>query len=107
MNIIRKFQASTKKYLAEADQRADKRLANARTKTEREKIKASIQRERLETKREIVEAKTALLHAEAKRKKAAKEVSDIGGGSIYSQVQDFLYPKKARRSTRQRTTKRK
>lgn len=102
MGVIGKFKAGVKKYLAEADQRADRRLAQARTKTDREKIKAQIIRERLTAKREITQAKTALLQAEAKRKKAAKEVRDLGGGRSFSGLSNFLWPKKAKRRTTRR-----
>jgi len=78
MSVIGKFKTGVKKYMAEADQRADKRLA---------------------------QAKTALLQAEAKRKKAAKEVRDLGGGSSFSGLSNFLWPKKAKRRTTRRKTR--
>lgn len=105
MSVIGKFTKAVKKYRAEADERAEKRLAKARTSAGREKARAKIQQERLKTKREIAQAKTALLKAEAKRRKAVKEVKDIGGGSVYSQIQDFLYPPKTRRKTKRRKTR--
>ena len=102
MSIIGKFQSGVKKYLAEADQRADKRLAKAKTQAGRESERARIQKERLHAKREIAQAKTALLQAEAKRKKAAKEVRDLGGGVAFSGLSNFLWPKKAKRRTTRR-----
>ena len=105
MSVIGKFKAGVKKYIAEADQRADKRLAQAKTQVARERVRAGIQKERLATKREIAQAQTALLQAEAKRKKAAKEVRDLGGGSSFSGLSNFLWPKKAKRRTTRRKTR--
>ena len=109
MSVIGKFKAGVKKYMAEADQRADRRLAKAKTQVARERVRAGIQKERLATKREIAQAKTALLQAEAKRKKAAKEVRDLGGGDAFSGLSNFLWPKKTKRRTtrRRKTTTRK
>jgi len=107
MGVIGRFTKGVKKYMAEADQRADKRLAQAKTKSAREKELSKIKRERLVTKREVTQAKTALLQAEAKRKKAAKEVRDIGGGDVFSSLRDYFGPKKTRkRTTRRKTTRR-
>jgi len=105
MSVIGKFKAGVKKYMAEADQRADRRLAQAKTKSAREKERAKIEKERLTTKRDISQAKTALLQAEAKRKKAAKEVRDLGGGDAFSGLSNFLWPKKAKRRTTRRKTR--
>lgn len=105
MSVIGKFKAGVKKYMAEADQRADKRLAQAKTQVARERVLAGIQKEKLATKREITQAKTALLQAEAKRKKAAKEVRDLGGGDAFSGLSNFLWPKKAKRRTTRRKTR--
>ena len=105
MSVIGKFKAGVKKYMAEADQRADRRLAQAKTEVARERVRAGIQKERLATKREIAQVKTALLQAEAKRKKAAKEVRDIGGGDAFSGLSNFLWPKKAKRRTTRRKTR--
>ena len=105
MSVIGKFKAGVKKYMAEADQRADRRLAKAKTQVARERERSKIQRERLATKRDITQAKTALLQAEAKRKKAAKEVRDIGGGDAFSGLSNFLWPKKAKRRTTRRKTR--
>jgi len=102
MSIIRRFNAGVKKYLAEADERAEKRLAKARTKASRESEKAKIQKERLRAKREIAEAKTALLKSEAKRKKAAKEVRDLGDGGIFSGIEKMLRPSKPKKKVRRR-----
>ena len=105
MSVIGKFKAGVKKYMAEADQRAESRLAKAKTKSARDKELSKIKRERLVTKREVTQAKTALLQAEAKRKKAAKEVRDIGGGDAFSGLSNFLWPKKAKRRTTRRKTR--
>ena len=107
MGVIGKFKAGDKKYIAEADERDEKRLAKAKTKAGRESERAKIKKERLRTKREIAEAKTALLKAEAKRKKAAKEVRDIGG-DVFSGLSSFFKPTKTRRrrKTRKATTRR-
>lgn len=104
MSVIARFKKGVKKYLAEADERAEKRLAKAKTEAGRESERARIQKERLRAKREIAEARTALLQAEAKRKKAAKEVKDIGDG-VFSGLRSFLAPRKARRRTTRRKTK--
>lgn len=104
MGIIGKFQKGVKKYLEEADERAEKRLAKAKTKAGRESERARIQKERLRAKREIAEARTALLKAEAKRKKAAKEVKDIGG-DVFSGLASFFKPTKTRRRTTRRKVK--
>jgi len=104
MGIIGKFKKSVKKYMAEADERAEKRLAKAKTKAGRESERARIQKERLRAKREIAEARTALLKAEAKRKKAAKEVRDIGDG-VFSGLRGLLKPPKTRRRATRRKTK--
>lgn len=101
MGIIREFNKRVKEYMAGAEERNEKRLAKARTKATREKEKAKIERERLRTKREVAEARTALLKAEAKRKKAAKEVRDIGD-DVFSGLRSFLAPKKARKRTTRR-----
>ena len=58
-------------------------------------------RKRLTTKREVSQAKTALLQAEAKRKKAAKEVRDIGG-DVFSGLRNFLQPAKPKRRVKRR-----
>ncbi len=105
MSVIGKFKAGVKKYMAEADQRADRRLAKAKTQAGRESERARIQKERLHAKREIAQAKTALLQAEAKRKKAAKEVRDLGGGRSFSGLSNFLWPKKAKKRTTRRKTR--
>lgn len=101
MSIIGKFRASVKKYMAEADQRAERRLAKAKTEAGREKVQAKITQERLATKREIAQAKTALLQAEAKQKKAAKEVRDIGG-DVFSSLRRYFEPPKPRRHRKAR-----
>lgn len=80
MSTLRRFKQKVDKYMAEADERADRRVARARTATERDKLKAQIARERMGTKREVAEARTALLKAETARKKAAKELRDVGNG---------------------------
>ena len=105
MSIIESFKRGVKTYKSMSEQRAVNRLESAKTKSAREKELAKIKRENLKTKREISQAKTALLRAEAQRKKAAKQVKDIGGGSVYSQIQDFLYPKPKRRTTRRKVRK--
>lgn len=102
MGIIARFQKGVKKYMVEADKRADARLAKTKTKVAREREQAKIEKERLATKREVAQARTALLQAEAKRKKAAKEVRDIGG-DVFSGLRSFLQPPK----TRRRATRRK
>jgi len=107
MSIIGKFTKGVKKYMAEADERAERRLAKAKTQGARERERAKITRERLEAKRQVSQAKTALLHAEAKRKKAAKEVRDIGGGTSFSGLSNFLWPKKTRRRATRRKPRRK
>ena len=104
MGIISRFHKGVKKYMAEADQRAEKRLARIKTKAGREKEEARIQKERLTTKREVSQAKTALLQAEAKRKKAAKEVRDIGG-DVFSGLRNFLQPAKPKRRVKRRKAK--
>jgi len=101
MGILGKFTTSVKKYRAEADQRYERRLASARTQAARERERASIQRERLSVRKEIAEAKVALLRAEASRKRASKEVRDIGDG-IFSSLKGLLEPKPTRRVTRRR-----
>ncbi len=108
MSVIGKFKAGVKKYMAEADQRAERRLAKATTKSAREKELAKITREKIAIKTQVTQAKTALLQAEAKRKKAAKEVRDLGGGRSFSGLSNFLWPKKAKRRTtrRKKTTTR-
>ena len=106
MGLLDKFKAGVKKYQAESDQMADRRLARAKTDSAREKEKAKIAREMLTAKREISQAKTALLQAEAKRKKAAKDVRDIGGGSSFSGLSNFLWPKKTKRRTTRRKARR-
>lgn len=103
MSLISTFRAKVKNYLDEADRRAERRLAKAKTKTERERVKASIERDRLKIRREVAEAKTALLKAESRRKKAEKEVRDIGGG-IFS---GLFAPRKGRVTRRRRTTRKK
>ncbi len=105
MGVIERFTKGVKKYMAEADQRADRRLAKAKTQVARERVRANIEKERLANKREIAQAKTALLQAEAKRKKAAKEVRDLGGGRSFSGLSNFLWPKKAKRRTTRRKTR--
>ncbi len=106
MSIIGKFKKGVKKYMAEADQRAERRLAKAKTKVARDRERDKIQQESLATKREVAQAKTALLQAEAKRKKAAKEVKDIGGGDFFSGIGSFLNPPKSkRRVTRKKARK--
>ncbi len=105
MGIIGKFKKGVKKYMAEADQRAEKRLDKAKTQAAKEKEKAKIEKERLATKREVAQAKTALLQAEAKRKKAAKEVKDIGGGDFFSGISSFLSPSKPKRRARRKPRK--
>jgi len=105
MSVIGKFKAGVKKYQDEAEKRADRRLAKAKTDSAREKELSKIKRERLATQRDITQAKTALLQAEAKRKKAAKEVRDIGGGDAFSGLSNFLWPKKAKRRTTRRKTR--
>ncbi len=104
MGVIGKFKSGVKKYLAEADERAEKRIAKAKTKAGRESERAKIKKERLRAKREIAQAKTALLQAEAKRKKAAKEVRDIGGG-VFAGLGDFFKPAKTRRRVKRRKAK--
>ena len=81
MRVLSMFKQKVVKYRAEADQRAEKKLARARTAVEREKIRAAIKREHLASEKQIAEAKTALLKAEAARQRAVKEVKDIKGGS--------------------------
>ncbi len=115
MGIIKKFKRGVKKYMAEADQRAEKRLARARTEAEREKVKAQIQRERLATRKQVTEAKTALLKAEAQQKKAVKEIRDIGGGrgmpgsNVVSRAMRNLFTvdKPTRRKARRKVSRRK
>ena len=107
MGIIGKFTKGVKKYMAEADQRAERRLAKAKTQGARDRELSKIKKERLVTKRDITQAKTALLQAEAKRKKAAKEVRDIGGGTSFSGLSNFLWPKKTRRRATRRKPRRK
>lgn len=102
MDIIKKFKVEVKKYRAAADKRANKRLARTKTKVAREKVAGEIERERLATKREVEQAKTALLKAEAKRKKAAKEVRDIGGGDVFSGLASFFGPTKTRHRHRRK-----
>ena len=104
MGVIGRFTKGVKKYMAEADQRAEKRLAKAETQAERERVQAKIQKDRLKTKREVSQARTALLQAEAKRKKAAKEVRDIGGG-VFAGLGGFLKPAKTRRRVKRRKTR--
>lgn len=107
MSILATFKTKVKKYVSEADERADKRLARAKTSAEREREQAKIQRERLATKREVAEAKVALLKAEASRKRAVKEVKDIGDG-VFSSLRGMLQPKKVtRRKTRRKSVKEK
>ena len=118
MSILRKFKQKVVKYRAEADQRAEKKLARARTAVEREKIMAEIKRERLASKKQTTEAGTALLKAEAARQRAAKEVKDIKGGSGFfsgigkslAQLQKSYYgePKKKahRRTVKHKAAKR-
>ena len=108
MSIIESFKRGVKTYKSMSEQRAVNRLESAKTKSAREKELAKIKRENLKTKREITQAKTALLRAEAQRKKAAKQVKDIGGGGVFSELSNFLYPKKTkRRKTRKKVTTRK
>ena len=104
MSILATFKSKVKKYTSEADERADKRLARAKTSAERERVRATIQRERLAAKKEVAEAKTALLKAEAARKRAAKEVKDIGNG-VFSDLRKMLSPKKATRRTKRKSAK--
>jgi len=102
MGLLDKFKAGVKKYQDDADQRADRRLARAKTDSEREREEGRIARERLKTKREVAQAKTALLKSEAQRKKAAKEVKDIGGGDFFSGLSRYLQPPKAKRRAARR-----
>ena len=85
MGILQRFKTQVKKYQDGADDRAEKKLAKLTTKTAREREIAKQQRKRLKTKKEISEAKTALVKSETTRKKARKELSDVGGDG-FSQV---------------------
>ena len=116
MSVIGRFKKGVKKYMAEADQRADRRIAKARTRAGREKARAEIQRDQLATKREITRAETALLKAEAERKRAVRKIKDIGGGSsrvyvpgsaVFSRaLRNLFTPDKPTRRKTKRTTKR-
>ena len=94
MSITNTFKQKVKKYMSEADQRAEKRLGNARTAAERDKIRAQLRKEKLAIKKEVAEAETALLKAETARKQAKKELKDIGrskskGGSFFSSFTNY------------------
>ena len=109
MGLLTTFKQKVKEYQADEEGRAQRRLERARTASEREKARGIIARERMKTKQEIAEAKAALLKAETARKKAAKELRDVGNGGLFAGLQRALAaspaPKKRRRTTaRKRTT---
>ena len=109
MSILRRFKQKVDKYMAEADERADRKIARARTTTERDKLKAEIARERMGTKREVAEARTALLKAETARKRAAKELREVGNGGGFGRGLASLLGVSTRKPARKRksVTKRK
>lgn len=111
MGLIGKFKQSVARYRAEEEERAQKRLARARTASEREKARAAIQQERMGTRAQIAKAKTALLKAEAEKKKAAKALKEAGNGQdFFGGLRRMLVPtpaKKKRRATRPKTTRKK
>jgi len=104
MSILNRFQERVEHYRQQADQRAEKRLAQLKTKVARDREYARIQREKLKSKKEVTEARTALLRAEARKKRAAKEVRAIGGG-IFADLQGYFYPPPAKRRKRRVTRK--
>lgn len=108
-NVLVKFKQRVDKYREEADKRADRRLANARTEAERDKVMDSIRKERFESKRKVADARTALLKSEAAKRRAAQEVKDLGGGGFFSDLQKMIggYSQPKRRTTRRRTTAKK
>ena len=103
MGLISRFKEARAQYEAEAEERAKRRLAKARTSADREKTRTAIQREQIASRKQLAEAQTALLKAEAQKKKAAKALKEAGNGrDWFGQVRRMLGatpPKKKRKRT--------
>jgi len=63
--------------VAAAEARAQQRLANARTKTEKELVKLQLVRDKMSAKKELYEAQVATRRAREALEKARKEAGDL------------------------------
>lgn len=106
MSLLSKFTSKVKEYQRGANERAELKLAKAKTESEREKIRTQLRKERIHRQQEITEARTALLKAEAATKRAKKEVKDIDrDGSIMASLKRSI--NSASKTKRKTTGKRK
>jgi len=98
MNFLDSFNQKIKKWQAEekasADRQAERDLARAQSKAERKRILDDLKHEELVRQKKVEEARTAALKAEAARRRAAKEVKDLGGGGILNELTKMFGPTK-------------
>jgi len=100
LSILREFSRRVKKYHAESNKRAKRRLARARTQSAREREQSQIEKNRLADRIAIAEARTALAKAESARKRAELEVKSIGRGTgtnLFSSLSDLFTPSAPKR----------
>ena len=89
MSIIGNLKSRYSDWKDKADERADKAIKIAETKSERDKIKSRLAIEAAQRKRAVAKAETEQKEAELARKKANKELK----GDSFNFL-DGLFPKK-------------
>ena len=88
-----------------AEAKAKRELAEARTKTDRQKVLLKLKREKLSAKKELYEAQLATKKAKKAVEKARKEAGDLTVGERIGAFGKALYGKPKRRATRRKVRK--
>lgn len=89
-NVNRKFRKWQAEEKQRAEQKAERQLERAKTDAQRRRIYADLEVQTQKRRKEIAEARTATLKAEAARKRAAKEVKDLGDGGFLGEISKML-----------------
>lgn len=105
-SVIGRLRKAYRDWEAGADKRMTAKVAKAATKGVRESQLHVLKVQKLERKREMEETIARLKEAEAKRKKAERELKQSGNG-ILSRLLGTSRPKTIRRATAKRKVKRK
>lgn len=89
-NVNRKFRNWQAEEKQRAERRAERQLERAKTNAQRRRILADLEVQAQKRRKEIAEARTATLKAEAARRRAAKEVKDLGDGGFMGEISKML-----------------
>jgi hypothetical protein len=108
MSVYGRIRKRLKEYQEGEIKRQDKKLERLKFKAGYEYAKAEIERDRLETKKKIADAKAALHKAELADKKARSKIQDMKGSSDLERIGKEAWqlimgkPKKKRKSKRKK-----